>query len=237
MNYLLIFLFVPGVLLFFLIRFSLNWLATSYKFQLFGKMITHVSTNEKALALTYDDGPNPPYTESLLDVLHEFDAKATFFTIGKNVENNLATAHRIVAEGHELGNHSYSHQKLVNINLDTIRSEIQKADNIISDLGGQSDIHFRAPLGLKRVRLPWELARRKKTNILWNVDPKDYETPGPEKIADRIVNNVEPGSIVLLHDGGGDRSQTVAATKIVLQKLQQKGYQFKTISELLALQA
>ncbi|MBE9069588.1 polysaccharide deacetylase, partial [Leptolyngbya cf. ectocarpi LEGE 11479] len=83
---------------------------------------------------------------------------------------------------------------------------------------------------------PWELARRKKTNVLWNVDPKDYETPDPEKIADRVVNNVEPGSIVLLHDGGGDRSQTVAATKIVLQKLQQEGYQFKTISELMTLQ-
>lgn len=235
MNYLLISLLISGALLLFLIRFSLNWLATSYKFQLFGKMITHVSTHEKALALTYDDGPNPPYTEGLLDVLREFDAKATFFTIGKHVENNLATTRRIVAEGHELGNHSYSHKKLVDTSLGIIRSEIQKADDIISDLGVQSDIHFRAPLGLKRIRLPWELAHRKKINVLWNVDPKDYETPDPEKIANCVINSVEPGSIVLLHDGGGDRSPTVAATRIVLQKLQQEGYQFKTISELMAL--
>ncbi|MBE9070210.1 polysaccharide deacetylase family protein, partial [Leptolyngbya cf. ectocarpi LEGE 11479] len=123
MNYLLVSLFIFGALLF-LIRFSLNWLATSYKFQLFGKMITRISTHEKALALTYDDGPNPPYTEGLLDVLREFDAKATFFTIGENVENNLETTRRIVAEGHELGNHSYSHKKLVDTSLNIICSEI-----------------------------------------------------------------------------------------------------------------
>ena len=210
-------LLISSVLLLFLIRYALNWLATSYKFQLFGKMISCVDTDERVLALTYDDGPNPPYTDSLLDVLQEFDAKATFFAIGKNIEDNLETTRRMLAEGHELGNHSYSHKKLVNLSFETVRSEIQKTDDILSNLGVRSNIHFRAPYGLKRIKLPWELARRQKANILWNVDPKDYETADPDEIADSIIRNVEPGSIILLHDGGGNRSQTVAATKTVLQ--------------------
>lgn len=224
-------------LLFFIIRYLLNWLATSYKFQLFGKMINCVDTNEKALALTYDDGPHPPYTDSLLDVLSDFDVKATFFAVGKNIENNLATARRMIAEGHELGNHSYSHKELVSTNLDTIRAEIQKTDDILSSLGVCSDIHFRAPFGLKRIRLPWELARRKKTNVLWSIDPKDYQSLSAEEIASCVIRNVKPGSIVLMHDGGGDRSQTVAATKIVVEQLQHQGYQFKTVTELMALRA
>ena len=240
MSFFLSFLFISTVLLVFLIRYLLNWLATSYKFQLFGEMITCVNTNEKAIALTYDDGPKSPYTDHLLDVLREFNAKATFFTIGENVKDNIETTRRMIAEGHELGNHSYSHKKLVNVGFKTICSEIQKTDDLLSDLGVQSKIHFRAPYGLKRIRLPWELARKQKTNVLWDVDPKDYETADPEKIANSIVTNIRPGSIVLLHDGDGDgnadRTQTVAATKIVLEKLQQEGYQFKTVSELMSLQ-
>lgn len=230
-----------ALLLVFACRYALNWLAKSYKFQLFGKMITHVNTHEKVIALTYDDGPNPPHTDNLLDVLREFDAKATFFAVGKSIENNLETTRRMIAEGHELGNHSYSHKKLVNLNLRTIRSEIQKTDDLISNLGIKSDIHFRAPYGLKRIRLPWELFRTHKINVLWNVDPKDFATSDPEEIAHSVICSIKPGAIVLMHDGMQDgdlnRSQTVEATKMVLQKLQQEGYEFKTVSELMALEA
>lgn len=234
-------LLISSVALVLFVRYALNWLATSYTYQLFGKMITRVNTSEKVLALTYDDGPNPPYTDELLDVLREFDAKATFFAVGESMKNNPETTQRMIAEGHELGNHSYSHKKLVNTSLNTIRSEIQQTDDIISGLGVKSGTHFRAPYGLKRIRLPWELARRQKVNILWDVDPKDFENPGPEEIANAIIRDVEPGSIVLMHDGmqdgDRDRTQTVAATKLALQQLKQKGYQFKTVSELMALEA
>lgn len=222
---------------FFLIRRLLNWLETSYKFQLFGKMITCVDINEKVLALTYDDGPNPPYTDNLLDVLRECNAKATFFAVGENIEKHINTTWRMIAEGHELGNHSYSHKKMVGTNLNTIRAEIEKTDDILSNLGVRSDIHFRPPFGVKRIRLPWELSRRRKTTVLWNVDPKDYQSLSSEEIASFVVRNVKPGSIVLFHDGGGDRSQTVAATKMVIKQLQQEGYQFKTVTELMALRA
>lgn len=211
----------------------------SYKFQLFGKMINHVNTREKVVAFTYDDGPNSPYTDSLLDIFHEFNAKATFFAIGENIKNNLETTRRIISEGHELGNHSYSHKRLVNKSFDTIQSEIQQTDDLVSSLGSQSGILFRAPYGLKRIRLPWELARRKKINVLWDVDPRDFENPGAETIANSIIRNVKPGSIILMHDGmydgSPDRSQTVIATRLALQQLQKEGYQFKTVSELISL--
>ncbi|MEO0867201.1 MAG: polysaccharide deacetylase family protein [Cyanobacteria bacterium J06642_11] len=239
MNFLLAFFVISSASSVFLIRYALKWLATSYKFQLFGKMIARVDTQEKVLALTYDDGPNPPYTDSLLDVLSEFDAKATFFAVGESIENNVETTRRMIAEGHELGNHSYSHKQLVNVGLDTIRSEIQKTDDLLTKLGAKSETLFRAPYGLKRIRLPWELARRNKVSVLWDVDPKDFENPGPEAIADAIVDNVQPGSIVLMHDGmqdgDRDRSQTVTATRLALQQLKKEGYQFKTVSQLMAL--
>lgn len=241
MIFFLIFFVISTILLVLFIRYALNWLATSYKFQLFGRMIARVNTQEKAVAFTYDDGPNSPYTDGLLDVLNEFDAKATFFAVGENIKNNIETVRRMIEEGHELGNHSYSHQQLVNQSLGTIRSEIQKTDDLLSNLGAQSQTLFRAPYGIKRIRLPWELARRNKISILWDVDPKDFENPGPETIADAIVRNVKPGSIILMHDGmhdgNPDRSETVTATKLALEQLQKEGYKFKTVSELMALES
>ena len=219
----------------FISKYFYKKLATSYRIQLFGKMLTRVKTGDKVVALTYDDGPNSPYTEKLLNVLKDVQVQATFFVIGQQLEGNLVTAQRMLAEGHELGNHSYSHTKLVNQKLSVIRSEITKTDEILKALGVNSNIHFRAPLGLKRIRLPWELACRNKTNILWDVDPQDYKEQPPNQIASFVVHNVKPGSIILLHDGGGNRSRTVTATKMIVEQLQAKGYQFKTISELITL--
>lgn len=218
-------------------RYLSERLAQSYRFQLFGRLVTRVCTSEKVVALTYDDGPNPPYTDSLLNVLNKFQAKATFFVIGKRVERNPAVVQRILDEGHEVGNHSYSHTKLINQRLAVVQAEVSKTDEILSELGADSNIHFRAPLGLKRIRLPLELARRRKINVLWDVDPQDYRGDDPEKIANFVVQNVKPGSIILLHDGEGNRACTVLATEIIAEQLQEKGYQFKTVSELMALQS
>lgn len=104
-------------------------------------------------------------------------------------------------------------------------------------LGVRSDIYFRSPFGLKRIRLPWELARRKKTKVLWNVDPKDYQSLNSEEMASFVTNNAKPGSIVLFHDGGGDRSKKLEATRIIVEQLRHEGYQFKTVTELMVLQA
>lgn len=200
-----------------------------------GEYFTHFKVKEKAIALTYDDGPNPPYTEQLLKTLAEFNAKATFFVIGKNIEQYPQTIKLIQLQGHELGNHSYSHSKMVFKCPALIKSEIEKTDQLLHQLGVKQEIHFRAPFGFKLVILPYLLAKMQKKNILWNIDPKDYATLDPEKIKNYILEQIRPGSIVLLHDGGENCSSTIIATRSILQNLQKQGYQFKTVSEMLLL--
>ncbi len=207
--------------------------ANSLNSQVFGELVNHVNTTEKAVALTYDDGPNPPYTNQLLELLERNQIKATFFVIGKIAEKYPETVQLILSKGHEVGNHSYSHTQLIFKNPFFIRSEIEKTDKLLRQLGVKQEIHFRAPYGRKLLALPYLLAKRQKKNILWNLDSKDYEADNPEVIGSYVIEHVHPGSIILMHDGGGERSRTIAATEILIKKLKEKGYKFKTISELI----
>lgn len=213
--------------------YGFSKLATTTKFQVLGTMVNRVVTHERAIALTYDDGPNPPYTDQLLEVLERLQVQATFFAIGKNLEKYPQTALRIVASGHELGNHSYSHERMIGKSTSFIKSEIQQTDTLLKKLGVQSNSLFRSPYGVKRLRLPWVLANMSKKNILWNIDPQDYSADTSEAIVDHVVSQSQPGAIILLHDGGGDRSLTVAATEKIIEKLRAQGYQFKTVTQLL----
>ena len=211
----------------------LNRLSISLKHQVFGELVNHVHTKEKVVALTYDDGPNPPYTNQLLDLLERNQIKATFFVIGKIIEKHPYTVQLILSKGHELGNHSYSHKSLIFKNPWFVWSEIQKTDKLLRQLGVKEEIHFRAPYGRKLIVLPYLLAKIHKKNVLWNIDSKDYEASNPQVIETYVLEQVRPGSIILMHDGGGERSQTVAATEMLIKKLQEKGYTFKTVSELM----
>jgi peptidoglycan-N-acetylglucosamine deacetylase len=210
-------------------------LAETSRFQLFGKLITRVNTREKVLALTYDDGPNSPYTDQLMEVLGRFGVKATFFVIGQQAEQATQTIREMQAQGHELGNHSYSHKRLIFTSQSSISAEIDKTDRLLNQFGQKRSILFRAPYGYKRIRLPWILSKLNKTHVLWDVDPRDYQATSAEAIVEPILKQVQPGSIVLLHDGGGDRSLTVEATAQIIPKLRERGYRFATVSELLAL--
>jgi peptidoglycan/xylan/chitin deacetylase (PgdA/CDA1 family) len=185
------------------------------------------------VALTYDDGPNPPYTNQLLDLLEIHQIKATFFMVGKTIEKYPETVRLVLSKGHELGNHSYSHKPLIFENPWFIRSEIEKTDQLLRQLGVKQEIHFRAPYARKLLALPYILAKMHKKNILWDIDSKDYEASNSEAIERRVLEQVRPGSIILMHDGGKERSRTVVATEILIKKLQEKGYAFKTVSELL----
>ncbi len=217
--------------------FGFKKLAETSKFQLFGEMVTQVKTDQKVVALTYDDGPNPPYTNRLMEVLEQFGVKATFFVIGRQVEQHSETVQSLQRQGHELGNHSYSHRRLVSTPKAAIADEIHQTDQLLQKLGSPDRIHFRSPYGYKRIRLPWVLAQLKKINVLWNVDPRDYQAVSADAVVDHVLAQVRPGSIVLLHDGGGDRSLTVEATARLIPQLQERGYRFQTVSELLAVQA
>ncbi|MBE9047181.1 polysaccharide deacetylase family protein [Pleurocapsales cyanobacterium LEGE 10410] len=230
------YIFLSFLGLFFFLWYVINTIAKTSKFQIIGEYFTHFQVKEKAIALTYDDGPNPPYTEELLNVLAEFNAKATFFVVGENVKQYPETIKLIQAQGHEIGNHSYSHSQLVFKTPAFVKSEIEKTDQLLSELGVEKEINFRAPFGYKLAILPYILAKMKKKSILWNVDPRDYALSDPNKIQNYILNLIKPGSIVLLHDGGENCSSTIIATKGLLQELQGQGYQFKTVSEMLLLQ-
>lgn len=190
---------------------------------------------DKFVAITYDDGPYPPYTNQLLDVLDRYQVKATFFEIGRNIEKHPEIVPMIIARGNELGNHSYSHKDMMFKPREFLLSEIAKTDKLLLELGvKQESISFRPPWGRRFVVLPYLLSQMHKKLIMWDVDSQDYEkTHSAEDIANRVINNVRSGSIVVMHDGGGDRSKTVAATDMIVKTLQSKGYAFKTVSELL----
>jgi peptidoglycan/xylan/chitin deacetylase (PgdA/CDA1 family) len=197
--------------------------------------IKRANTEVKVVALTYDDGPSSPYTNQLLDILDRYQVKATFFEIGRNIEKHPEIVPMIVARGHELANHSYSHTDMMFKPREFLLSEIEKTDKLLQELGVKQDsISFRPPFGRRFVVLSYLLSQMHKKLIMWDVNSLDYEkTLTAEDIANRVIDNVRSGSIVLMHDSGGDRSKTLAATQAIVKTLQSKGYAFKTVSELL----
>lgn len=210
-----------------------NKLARTPKLQIIGELLTQINTPEKVVALTYDDGPSPNHTNQLLALLERLQVKATFFVVGEKIEENPEILKSIVEQGHELGNHSYSHPQMIWKMPGFIKSEIEKTDRLLRQLGVQQEIHFRSPFGIKFLILPYFLNKMKKKNIMWNVDPKDYQASSPEEISNYVIKNVVPGSIILLHDFERVDSPTIPATEVMIQKLQAKGYKFKTVSELI----
>ncbi|MCF7799401.1 polysaccharide deacetylase family protein [Candidatus Babeliales bacterium] len=222
----------------FLTLMSLGYLIIPNSPQIVGKAIRRVHTKEKVVALTFDDGPNPPRTNELLEVLKKHEIKATFFVLGKYIQNYPDIVKQIYNDGHEIGNHSWSHNYMVFKSCNTIRKEITSTDTAIRDLGYTGVIYFRAPHGGKLINLPMVLSQQNRIHILFNVIAWDWTCPGVEKIVNNVMKSIKPGSIILLHDGDGakdkaDRSQTVKATDIIIQKLKEQNYKIVTISELL----
>jgi peptidoglycan/xylan/chitin deacetylase (PgdA/CDA1 family)/GT2 family glycosyltransferase len=206
----------------------------------FGKVYYKGTEPEKVVALTFDDGPNEPYTSELLDILDEYNVKATFFVVGENVELYPETAKRIVAEGHVLGNHSYSHN--ANHALTEYGAkDLVLAEKAIYDTVGVKPHLYRPPHGKKT---PWELEEVREQGMIevtWSVSTGELNTKSSVKVADRIVDETHRGEIILLHDGYGtshncsqaDKSLTVEALPLIIEKLRAEGYRFVTVPELL----
>ncbi len=204
-------------------------------FQLFGKLVTQVDCSDKVVALTFDDGPTPQYTDTVLDILARHGIKATFFVTGSEVEKNLAEASRIAAAGHELGNHSYSHARMIFKLPATVKDEIEKTDAAIRNAGYSGQIHFRPPYGKKLLILPWYLQKAGKTTIMWDIEPETFaETAvSAEKISDHVMQRVRPGSIILLHVMYASREESRKALELVIPRLKKEGFAFATVSDLL----
>ncbi|MFP4015098.1 MAG: polysaccharide deacetylase family protein [Chitinispirillaceae bacterium] len=208
-------------------------LASSKTPQIMGEAFNRVDVDRKLVALTYDDGPHAPYTDSILDILNRKNVKAHFFLIGRNTQANPHLARRIIEEGHGVGNHTWSHRDMILKTPSFVKKEIEKCDSIIRSLGYRNEIHFRSPRGMKLIVLPWYLRKTEKVNVLFDVVPVDWEEVPAEEMLRRVLINVKPGSIILLHDGGGDRSETVKLTEPLVDSLTERGYLFVTVDELL----
>lgn len=206
----------------------------------FGKVYYKGSSAEKTVALTFDDGPNEPYTSEILDILDKYGIKATFFVIGQNVEEYPAVAKRIIQEGDVLANHSYSHQANHAL-TDYGAKDMDKAEEVIFKTLGIKPHLYRPPHGKKT---PWELDEvkdQKMIEVTWDVAAPELNKTSAVSLADKIVGKVKPGKIILLHDGYGtshntskaNKSLTVEALPLIIEKLQAEGYSFATVPELL----
>lgn len=224
------------LLIVFLSMIGIWKLSKSRSFQFFGDVVTHIDTEEPLIALTFDDGPTAKYTPAVLKILKEKDIKATFFVTGLETLENLEYAKMIVEDGHELGNHTYSHRRMIFRSLSFIRREIGRTDVAIREAGYKGVIYFRPPYAQKLFLLPWYLSGSGRISILCDVEPESYEeiAANPEMIAQHILQRAEPGSIVLLHVMYNSREMTRIALPLAIDKLKEAGFEFVTISQLMA---
>ncbi len=184
------------------------------------------------IAITFDDGPHPVLTPKLLDMLKARGIKATFFLIGQNAAEYPDIVKRIAAEGHELGNHSWSHPQLTKLAPDALRDQIAKTANAITDATGHPPTVMRPPYGATTPYITQWIYKEFGTKvIMWSVDPLDWKIRKASHVESVIVSQTRPGSIILAHD---IHASTVAAMPETLDKLKAKGFQFLTVSELMA---
>lgn len=192
--------------------------------------------DENKVALTFDDGPDIRFTPQVLDVLREYQVKATFFVMGARAAEHADIVRRAYAEGHAIGNHTYWHPNLTEESLERVHWEVTATENVIEQILGFRPRLFRPPYGALNREIVELLGGMGNSVILWNVDSLDWTQPGANVIADNVLANTMPGSIILMHDGGHwtmDLSGTVDALRIMIPQIQQAGMEFVTIPELL----
>ncbi|WP_317446628.1 polysaccharide deacetylase family protein [Streptomyces collinus] len=187
--------------------------------------ILRISGRGRRMMLTYDDGPNPAYTPHILDTLAKYRVRAMFFVCGECVVDNKELLARMADEGHVVGNHTWTHPLLTSLDRGEIRSEMERTSDVIEDAYGERPQWFRAPYGAWN-RATFQLgAEMGMEPMAWTVDTTDWETPGTGVIVDRVESGAAPGVVVLSHDAGGDRSQSVHAIREYLPYLLDSGYQ------------
>ncbi|MBP1973183.1 polysaccharide deacetylase family sporulation protein PdaB [Cohnella thailandensis] len=201
-----------------------------------GEIVWEVPMDEKLIALTFDDGPDPKTTDRILDLLAEYDAKATFFVIGRRAERFPEIVRREVSEGHEIANHTYNHLYFNGRNrLQDIADEMDRTGEKLAEISGQKPRWFRPPGGFYNETVIRMAKERGYTVILWSwhQDTRDWVSPGVGHIVRKVLNNARNGDIVLLHDHVAGSTQTVQALEQILPELKRRGYRMVTVSELM----
>lgn len=214
---------------------GLWFLSRSRTYQVFGEILSRVETDQRVVALTFDDGPVPEATAEILDILRTHNVPATFFLTGREIEKHTSAALSIAQDGHEIGNHTYSHPRMMLKSYGFIADEIERTDRLIHDLGTTETAHFRPPYGKKLFTLPWYLSKHDRLTITWDIEPESYpEIAGDsQKIAEHVLTHTRPGSIILLHVMYDPKRATMNAVSPIITGLKQQGYRFVTISDLL----
>jgi peptidoglycan/xylan/chitin deacetylase (PgdA/CDA1 family) len=193
-----------------------------------GEITYYVHDGRKGIALTIDDGPSPEYTPQVLRLLEKYKVTATFSMIGLEVAANPGLVREVAAAGHKIANHTWSHLDLAVLPPVTVADQVDRATGAIHAVTGREPALFRAPYGAWSPAVLEQCLRSGMTPLDWSVDPRDWSRPGVASIVANIMRNTRTGSIILEHDGGGNRSQTIAALKIVLPRLLDAGYHFTT---------
>ncbi|GAA4640510.1 polysaccharide deacetylase family protein [Actinoallomurus vinaceus] len=197
-----------------------------------GRFLTCAEIDHPRIALTFDDGPEPPFTGAILDILGDRGIHATFFSAGLNARAHPDLLARIAAEGHQVGNHSWSHPFIADLTPPDLAAQVEATGATIAEVCGDAPDLFRPPYGARTPdSLIW-LAEAGMTTVLWSIDSGDWARPGPEAIEHTVLAGAANGSIVLMHDGGGDRSQTVAALPAVVAGLEERGFSLTTVEGL-----
>jgi len=188
--------------------------------------VYYLNDGPKAIALTIDDGPSPVYTPQVLRVLEKYGVRATFSMVGESVSRYPAIAREVADAGHTIINHTWDHARLTALSASRQRAEIAGATDAIHAATGVHPRMFRAPYGVWSREALAYCASERLVPLDWSVDPRDWSRPGVSEIVRTIMRTTRSGSIILEHDGGGDRSQTVAALKVVIPRLIGEGYRF-----------
>ena len=179
------------------------------------------------LALTFDDGPDPRYTPKLLDGLAERGVRASFFLTGENAEKYPELVERMQEEGHLIGNHTYSHLQLTRDNREQFRGELVRTNGIIKEITGEEAVYVRPPYG------SWDKSFEDELNmfpVLWNIDPLDWCTSNASAVVDRVLSRIKENAVILMHD---EYASTVSAALRIVDVLQEEGYEFVTVDEIL----
>jgi peptidoglycan-N-acetylglucosamine deacetylase len=230
------------------VAFEAYELAESPGSQIFGRTLVSGPKNERVVALTYDDGPNPPYTDEILRVLRAEHVHATFFVVGQAVQAYPRVVRRELREGNAIGNHTWNHGHLVLYDPVRLRETLQRTDAAIFSATGEHTTIMRPPYGGRDWLVLDEVRKLGYTPVMWSVPlANDWEYPPGHVIAQRVLHYVGDGSIIVLHDGNRgvicarghvsphvcDRSGDVEATRLIVEALKRDGYRFVTIPELL----
>lgn len=181
---------------------------------------------DPVVGLTFDDGPHPDFTPKVLEVLRRYNVKATFFMLGVQAERHPDLVRQVLAEGHTVASHTFSHPRLPGLSDEGFSSQVDRTQDLLESITGQRPSCLRPPYGATDATTVARLTARNLTPVMWTQDSRDFEKAGADMIVQNALHNVGPGSIILLHDAGGDRTQTIAALPRLIEGIRAKGLDF-----------